>query len=322
MHDVRPLECERTRAFLSVRLDDGLSHFERPPRRRPSRGCDACRAFERESATVTAAIRAAPLERLPVPCSCRRREGRVAARSSRATRRAAALGRVVAFLGFAAAPDRSAWQDDHALIAAALDQPAGTNDLLIDVIRPSAGSRAGEADRGRHRRSRTAVKPALPGNRRHRRMPSPSGEARLRSGGERPAEDEKERVARAAEIADAAPREHRDGRPRQDRGDPARPQRARMRRPRALRGRPGHREDRARPGDRAVDRGRRRRRGSSARPTCSRTTSPASRSTTRRSASSSSSRARSSRTSCSSTRSTARCRRRRPRSSRRWRSSR
>ena len=35
------------------------------------------------------------------------------------------------------------WQDDHALIAAALDQPAGTNDLLIDIVRPAlaAGAR-------------------------------------------------------------------------------------------------------------------------------------------------------------------------------------
>ena len=85
---------------------------------------------------------------------------------------------------------------------------------------------------------------------------------------------------------------------------------------------PGNGEDGARARDRRLDRRRAVSRASSARPTCSRPTSPASRSTTSRRASSSSGRGRSSPTSCSSTRSTARCRRRSRRCSRRWPSAR
>jgi predicted anti-sigma-YlaC factor YlaD len=67
MHDVRPLECERTRQFLSVRLDDALSHFERLLVDAHLAGCDACRVYDARIGDVTAAIRSAPLERIPVP---------------------------------------------------------------------------------------------------------------------------------------------------------------------------------------------------------------------------------------------------------------
>ena len=61
---------------------------------------------------------------------------------------AAAAVAVLAFLGFAAAPDRSGLRDDHALIASALDRPASTNDLLIDIVRPTLASRATESGNG------------------------------------------------------------------------------------------------------------------------------------------------------------------------------
>ena len=146
MHDVRPLECERTRQFLSVRLDDALSHFERLLVDAHLAGCDACRVYDARIGDVTAAIRSAPQERVPVPVQLPERQ-RVAWRSvARATSVAAAASvAIVAFLGFAASPDRSAWQDDHALIAAALDRPAGTNDLLIDIVRPARAAGGAQA---------------------------------------------------------------------------------------------------------------------------------------------------------------------------------
>ena len=142
MHDVRPLECERTRQFLSVRLDDGLSHFERLLVDAHLAGCEACSAYGLRITEVTAVLRAAPLARIPVPVQLPER-GRSAWRTvARATSVAAAASvAIAAFLGFAASPDRTAWQDDHALIAAALDQPAGTNELLIDVLRPTLTAR-------------------------------------------------------------------------------------------------------------------------------------------------------------------------------------
>ena len=60
MHDVRPLECERTRQFLSVRLDDALSHFERLLVDAHLAGCDACRVYDARIGDVTWAIRSAP----------------------------------------------------------------------------------------------------------------------------------------------------------------------------------------------------------------------------------------------------------------------
>ena len=105
---------------------------------------------------------------------------RVAWRSvARATSVAAAASvAIVAFLGFTAAPDRSAWQDDHAPIAAALDQPAGTNDLLIDIVRPALAAGA----RTRSRPAPAVSEPAAPCSRASKTpaaMRSSSGEARL-----------------------------------------------------------------------------------------------------------------------------------------------
>lgn len=137
MHDVRPIECDRTRHFLSVALDERLTPFERSLVETHVRRCEPCRLYGVRIALVTETLRAAALERLPHPV-------RLPARTSvawRSAARAASVGAaaavaVVAFVGFAAAPDRSAWQDNDALIASALESSAGTNELLIDVVRP------------------------------------------------------------------------------------------------------------------------------------------------------------------------------------------
>jgi len=161
MHDVRPLECERTRHLVSVRLDDGLSRFERRLVDAHLARCGACRVFESRITEVTEAVRSAPYERLSVPVLLPSRRSIAWRTVARATSvGAAAAVAVVAFIGFAAASDRSGRQNDHALIAAALDRPAGTNDLLIDIVRPtfvSRATRSGDDDSG----GIGAVKPPL-----------------------------------------------------------------------------------------------------------------------------------------------------------------
>ena len=91
-------------------------------------------------------MRAAPLERVrfSVALPPARSVGWRSARRLASTGAAAAIV-AAAFLGFAAAPDRSTWRGDGALIASALDRPASTNDLLIDVIRPTLTSRQHQA---------------------------------------------------------------------------------------------------------------------------------------------------------------------------------
>lgn len=149
MHDVRPLECERTRHFISVRLDDGLSHFERMLVVAHVAQCETCSVFERRVTEVTEAVRSAPYERLAIPVQLPSRRSTAWRTVARATSvGAAAAVAVVAFLGFAAAPDRSGLQADHALIASALERPTSTNDLLIDVVRPTLASRATQSGTG------------------------------------------------------------------------------------------------------------------------------------------------------------------------------
>ena len=258
MDYVRPLECERTRHFLSVRLDAELSQFERALVVAHVARCEPCRSFEtridggHRGGSLGAARAARPAGAASEPAE-RRAGGRSARVASVGALRPSVA--VVAFVGFAAAPDRSTWQDDSALIASALDRPAGTNDLLIDVVRPTLASRRTGRSRSasrRHRgvqaapRARRLARPLAGCDRPSRSLPSGRDcLGRGRCGG----------AARRGRRDRRPPaREHRDGRPRQERGDPARPERARVRRPRALRGRARHREDGPRARDRPVDR--------------------------------------------------------------------
>lgn len=161
MHDVRPIECDRTRHFLSVALDERLSPFEQELVSTHVRRCGPCRLYGARIALLTEALRDAPAERLRQPVRLPARTSGAWRTVARATSvGAAAAVAVVAFIGFAAASDRSGRQNDHALIAAALDRPAGTNDLLIDIVRPtfvSRATRSGNDDSG----GIGAVKPPL-----------------------------------------------------------------------------------------------------------------------------------------------------------------
>jgi predicted anti-sigma-YlaC factor YlaD len=61
------LLCERTRGWLSLRLDGELSDFERVLMEAHLRCCEPCRAFAAEAEGFTAALRDAPPERLEQP---------------------------------------------------------------------------------------------------------------------------------------------------------------------------------------------------------------------------------------------------------------
>jgi predicted anti-sigma-YlaC factor YlaD len=61
------LLCERTRGWLSLRLDGELSEFERALMDAHLSCCAECRAFEADTAALTFALRSAPPEHLAEP---------------------------------------------------------------------------------------------------------------------------------------------------------------------------------------------------------------------------------------------------------------
>jgi len=138
MHDVRPIECDRIRQFVSVSLDQQLSPFERALVRSHLDVCEPCRLYETRVRHLTTRLRTAPEERLRVPVQLPTRTSVAWHSAARvASLGAAAAVTVIAFVGFAAAPDRSAWQGGDARFASAFDSSAGgTNELLIDIVRP------------------------------------------------------------------------------------------------------------------------------------------------------------------------------------------
>lgn len=142
MHDVRPIECDRTRQFVSVSLDERLSAFERALVMSHLDVCEPCRLYEASARHVTTTLRAAPPEWLATPVQPPTRAS-LAWRSvaTVAGIGAAAAVALLAFVGFATAPDRSEWRADGVLVASALE-PEGTNDPL--VLRPGSLAR----DRG------------------------------------------------------------------------------------------------------------------------------------------------------------------------------
>jgi predicted anti-sigma-YlaC factor YlaD len=72
------LLCERTRGWLSLRLDGELSEFERALMEAHLSCCAECRAFEADTAAFTFALRSAPLERLEEPVALPQRRRRPA----------------------------------------------------------------------------------------------------------------------------------------------------------------------------------------------------------------------------------------------------
>jgi Putative zinc-finger len=60
--DVRPVVCDRARAWISLRLDSELSEFESTLLGAHLVQCPDCRSFETDAAGFTMALRASPLE--------------------------------------------------------------------------------------------------------------------------------------------------------------------------------------------------------------------------------------------------------------------
>lgn len=141
MQDVRAIECERTRQWVSAALDCELSQFESSLVRAHLSRCAACRSFEQRLAALTAAVRSAAPETM---------SGRVYLPASRRlawrTASVARLGSVAAVIvsaisiGLLAGPEQRPLGSEHVLIAAPLARPVGTNDLVIGVRRPTLAS--------------------------------------------------------------------------------------------------------------------------------------------------------------------------------------
>jgi len=66
---MRPLACDRSRAWISLRLDDELSRFEHVLLGAHLALCSDCRRFAEDVAWQTRVVRGAPLEELIAPVS-------------------------------------------------------------------------------------------------------------------------------------------------------------------------------------------------------------------------------------------------------------
>ena len=138
MQEVRAIECERTRQWISVALDSELSQFERSLVRGHVARCAACRTFEERVAAVTTTVRRAPAEtmssRLYLPA-----RRRLAWRTASVARVGSVAAVVVSAIsiGLLVAPENRPLASEHVLVASSLDQPSGTNDLVIGVRRPT-----------------------------------------------------------------------------------------------------------------------------------------------------------------------------------------
>jgi hypothetical protein len=66
---MRPLACDRSRAWISLRLDDELSRFEHVLLGAHLALCSDCRKFADDVAWQAASLRGAPLERMSTPVS-------------------------------------------------------------------------------------------------------------------------------------------------------------------------------------------------------------------------------------------------------------
>jgi len=64
---MRPLACDRSRAWISLRLDDELSRFEHVLLGAHLALCSDCRKFADDVAWQAESLRAAPLERMSSP---------------------------------------------------------------------------------------------------------------------------------------------------------------------------------------------------------------------------------------------------------------
>ncbi len=141
MHEVRAIECERTRQWISVALDSELSQFERSLVNGHVARCAACRSFEIHVTTVTREVRRAPAERMlsRIYLPSRRRLAWRAAGVARVGSVAAIVVSAIS-MGLLVAPENRPFASEAPLVAASLQQRgSGVNDLVIGIRRPTLG---------------------------------------------------------------------------------------------------------------------------------------------------------------------------------------
>ncbi len=138
MQNVRAMECERTRQWVSVALDSELSQFERALVKNHVACCADCRSFQRSVTAVTVVVRNSPSQRMSRDLYLPVRR-RLAWSSPTAVARlgsaAAAVIVSVISVGLLTAPERGSLASEQAFAVASLEQQASTNDLLIGIRR-------------------------------------------------------------------------------------------------------------------------------------------------------------------------------------------
>lgn len=136
MHEVRTIECERTRQWISVALDSELSQFERALVKNHVARCAGCRSFQQTATAVAAVVRSSPSERMSRELYLPVRR-RVAWSSPTAVARlgsaAAAVMVSLISLGLLAAPERGSLAGEQAFAVVSREPAVTTNELLIGV---------------------------------------------------------------------------------------------------------------------------------------------------------------------------------------------
>ena len=146
-----PATCERSRAWISVRLDEELSELEEALLGAHLRSCAVCSEYEESVRGVVLAVRAQPLEQVehPVVVAGRRRIGVRPIALARVAAAVAVVAGVTAVLGTESARHPAAGRLPAAVSAAADEGDLDVRQLrALRVIqlggRPPRGSGVGQ----------------------------------------------------------------------------------------------------------------------------------------------------------------------------------
>jgi phage tail tape-measure protein len=151
--DVRPVVCDRARAWISLRLDSELSEFESTLLGAHLLQCPSCRSFESDTAGFTTALRVAPLERVSRLVDIPRRRQTLRLVSAGTT--AAAVAAVLVVLTLSVGGSRSGSVDR---LRPFVQPSAATNAESLGLPRPSVpATSAGTIDRARTSSSAAAL---------------------------------------------------------------------------------------------------------------------------------------------------------------------
>lgn len=135
---VTPARCERSRAWISLRLDGMLSSMEDALLERHLRGCASCSDFAASAGAQTQLLRSAALEEMQRTVLVPRNRTR-AVRRGAAGMLAGAAAAVVAALTFAGPVSHSPWGESATAAAAPM--------LVVVAAHPSPASRTVEVPR-------------------------------------------------------------------------------------------------------------------------------------------------------------------------------